>query len=285
MPNVGDYSSESDWMGACVPKMMQDKGMPQEQAVAACMNMWAHKGDKLALEQIERDLGLLPALKYSFAVKAVADGVLEVRAIPFDKQDSDRQWFDNTTDIMPDQFQTPVIMYQHSVSQGAKGFQGKPEVIGKAISGSLQKRNDGWYIRVALNLANKLAKGIWEAAQKGMVAVSSGSVAHLARLWKDGKLIPYDKGIPGKIGVWPFAELSLWEKGNGNFNASNPYAVALPVIKAIYRDAGLKFPDISAQSTPPRSEAHRANVRPEIVGMEKRLDQLYKQLKDRGKAR
>lgn len=40
MPKVGDYDNEKDWMSACVPKMMKDKEMDQDQAVAACMNMW-----------------------------------------------------------------------------------------------------------------------------------------------------------------------------------------------------------------------------------------------------
>lgn len=42
MPNVADFSSEQEWMGACVPKMM-DEGKPNEQAVAACMSMWKEK--------------------------------------------------------------------------------------------------------------------------------------------------------------------------------------------------------------------------------------------------
>lgn len=44
MPETTEYDNENDWMGACVPRMMQDKDMPQEQAVAACMNMWRDKG-------------------------------------------------------------------------------------------------------------------------------------------------------------------------------------------------------------------------------------------------
>ncbi len=42
MPNVSDYSTEKEWMGACVPKLVEE-GKDQEQAVAACSGMWAEK--------------------------------------------------------------------------------------------------------------------------------------------------------------------------------------------------------------------------------------------------
>jgi len=53
MPKVGDYDNEKDWMSACVPKMMSDKGMENGQAVAACMNMWSER-DKAS----EKDMGM-----------------------------------------------------------------------------------------------------------------------------------------------------------------------------------------------------------------------------------
>jgi len=42
MPDPKNYESEDDWMGACVPRMI-DEGKKQDQAVAACMNMWRNK--------------------------------------------------------------------------------------------------------------------------------------------------------------------------------------------------------------------------------------------------
>jgi hypothetical protein len=52
MPKVGDYDNEKDWMSACVPKMMSDKGMENDQAVAACMNMWRER-DKASKKDME----------------------------------------------------------------------------------------------------------------------------------------------------------------------------------------------------------------------------------------
>jgi HK97 family phage major capsid protein len=175
------------------------------------------------------------------AIKAVGDWELDVNAIPFSK-DVDGQWFDPDTDVMPDQFQTPAIIYQHSISDGAKGIEPRPVVIGKAVAGSLTRQADGWHIRVILDKANALAKRVMDAAKRGMVAVSSGTIDHLARLDIGGKLIPYDKAQPGRIAVWPFGELSLWDMGGGNLRPANHQAYALPAMKALYDDAGLTFP-------------------------------------------
>lgn len=192
------------------------------------------------------------------AVKAVDEWELEVRAIPFVGTDSDGQYFDENTDIMADAFSTPLAIYQHGINQGASGMQEKLIIVGKAKPGSLEKRKDGWYLRFVLDKAIKQAKDIMDAAWKGLVAVSSDSVAHLARLDIGGKLIPYEKNRPGRIAIWPLAGVSLWEMGNGNLQPASRQAIALPAMKAIYKDAGLPFPNTD-------------NVLPEAVKAVKRL--------------
>jgi len=177
-------------------------------------------------------------------VKAIGDWELDVLAIPFNSKDSDGQWFDADTDIMPDAFSTPLAVYQHGIKQGAKSLQDKPVIIGKTQAGTLEKKSDGWHIRVILDKLSEYAKAIMDAAKLGLVAVSSGSISHLARLEVNGKKIMYEKDRPGRIAVWPFAEISLWESGNGNMQPANRFAVALPAMKAIYREAGLPFPDV-----------------------------------------
>jgi len=196
------------------------------------------------------------------SVKAVGDWELDVLAIPFNRMDSDRQWFDDNTDIMSDAFQTPLIAYQHGLEQGAKSLQDKPITLGKAVPGSLEKKVDGWHIRVILDKASKYARQLMEAARKGLVAVSSGSIAHLARLEANGRLMQYEKNRPGRIAVWPLGEVSLWELGNGNMQPANPFAVALPVMKAMYREAGIPFPEIKPDTggDAQANSAHRARV-------------------------
>ena len=193
---------------------------------------------------------ILPAVK--MAVKAVGDWELDVVPVPFgshSNKDSDGQWFDPTTEIMEEVYDKPLVIYQHGIEQGGKSHQGKLVVVGKSIPGSLTRRADGWHVRVILDKTIAVAKQIMEAARKGLVAVSSDSIAHLARLDIGGKLIPYEKNRPGRIAVWPLAGFSLWELGNGNFQPANRQAIALPVMKAMYREAGLPFPEINPKPT------------------------------------
>lgn len=183
------------------------------------------------------------------AVKAVGDWELDVLVIPFGGKDSDGQYFDASTEIMHDAYTTPLVIYQHGAKQGAKGLEDKPQIIGKSVPGTLQKQADGWHIRAILDKGMRAAKEVMEAAWKGLVAVSSDSISHLARLDVGGKIIPYEKNRAGRIAVWPLAGYSLWEKGNGNFQPASHAAFALPVMKAMYREAGLPFPDLTPQPT------------------------------------
>jgi hypothetical protein len=236
MPDPADFDNQEKWMNACVPVMVGE-GKPQEQAVAACSSMWMMKDD---------------AQKYRMsliAVKAVGNWELDVTPVPFHSRDSDRQWFDEQTDIMNEVFQTPVVLYQHGVKQGARGLQDKPIILGKTQAGTLRKQHDGWHIRTVLDPNNPHSKEVMDAARKGNVAVSSDSITHLARLDIGGRFIQYEKTRPGRIAVWPLAGFSLWEKGNGNFQPANHMAVAQPTIKAIYREAGLAFPKVNSDTT------------------------------------
>ena len=175
-----------------------------------------------------------------YTVKAFKVGdnwELDVLAIPFGGRDSDNQYFDASTDIMPDVFTAPAIVYYHGVNPDGRNVQNNPPLIGKSVR--VEKKADGWHVRVLLDKAHEYAKRIWEAAKLGMAAASSGSIAHLARL-EGGKM--YDKNQPGRIAVWPFAELSLIDIGDGR-RPANPYAVALPVMKSVYKQAGIALPE------------------------------------------
>lgn len=192
--------------------------------------------------------------EYFIAIKAVGDWELDVLAIPFGSRDSDGQWFDDRTDIMHESFTTPLVVYQHGIKQGMEAIDEKPSVIGKSISGTLVKKVDGWHIKVVLDKAKDEAKRVMDAVKSGMVAVSSGTMAHLARLDIGGKLIQWEKNRAGRIAVWALGEISLWEKGSGNAKPANNFAVALPAMKAMYRDAGLPFPEIDTHGVIPKAE-------------------------------
>jgi hypothetical protein len=273
MPNPNEYDDEKTWMGVCIPKMVKE-GKSSDQAVAACMSMWEHKDDA---PEAQKAIEVAPT---NTAVKAVGDWELDVLAIPFGGKDSDGQWFDEDTDIMPEAFGTPLAVYQHGISQGAQSLQGNLIIVGKTKAGSLEKKSDGWHIRVILNKTIDAAKRLLEAAKNGMIAVSSGSISHLARLDIGGKRIMYEKDRPGRIAVWPFAEISLWEKGNGNMQPANQFAVALPAMKAIYRQAGIRFPDVS-DTYGVLSDAEIAAKRAKVTALKIRSKQLLEKINDR----
>jgi hypothetical protein len=210
----------------------------------------------------------------TLAVKALDDWELDVLAVPFDKPDSDGQTFDERTDFMLDSFASPVIIYHHGVEPGKKGLQQKPVVIGK--SQSVEVKPDGVHIRVLLDKTLEWARRVWEAAKKGLAVASSDSIAHLARLDVGGKSIMYEKNRAGRISVWALAGVSLWDKVEGNFQPASRYALALPAMKAIYRDAGLPFPDGVVCTHGDLPEATKAAKRAEAE--QQRAKKLIKQI-------
>jgi hypothetical protein len=216
------------------------------------------------------------AAKYlsNMAVKAVGDWKVEIKAVPYGT-DGDTQTFDADTDYMEDDFKDPLIIYQHGIKPGSapKGMQGiatgesleaKPVVIGKSIG--VEKRSDGVYITAILDKTKEYARRVWEAAKKGLAVASSDSISHLARLdVGNGREIMYEKTRPGRVTVWPLAGVSLWDAGNGNFPPASRNAYALPAMKAIYREAGLEFPDINLDTTGDAQATKRAQRRTEIM--------------------
>jgi len=211
-------------------------------------------------------------------VKAVGDWEIDITALPYMVRDSDGQWFDAETDTMPDNFPNPAIFYHHGVEPGAKSIQYNPIVIGKTIA--VEKKADGLHIRAILDKTKAEARKVWDAIKQGIAAVSSDSIAHLARLEiEGGKRIMYEKKRPGRIAVWPLAGVSLWDEVPGNFRPASRNAVALPAMKAIYRDAGLPFPDIDNGTTGAPQADEMARKRAEAIKTSKKILKRAKKLK------
>jgi hypothetical protein len=64
----------------------------------------------------------------------------------------------------------------------------------------------------------------------------------------------YEKDRPGRIAVWPLAGVSLWDATGDNLRPASPHALAMPAMKAIYREAGIPFP----AGTGDEAEANKA---------------------------
>jgi hypothetical protein len=154
------------------------------------------------------------------------DWVLDVLGAPFGGpyggRDSYGEYFTPETDFWLDHIATRPVVYYHGLREGA------PEVIGREIKAWIDAA--GVWFRVRLDQTKDAARRVWEAAQRGAARASSGAISHLVR-----------ESAGGRIDVWPIGELSLMD-GSVDLPA-NPYAVALPAARALYRSAGLALPE------------------------------------------
>jgi len=161
-------------------------------------------------------------------VKAIPSGnswTLEILGVPyggpFGGKDAQGEYFTPQTDLWLERIPKRPVIYYHGLAERDRA----PEIIGEELG--WERRDDGVWFRVLLDKTSQLARRVWEAAQKGMARASSGAIAHLARV-ADG----------GRIVVWPVAELSLLD--SRVHAPANPYAVALPEVKAAWSAAGLE---------------------------------------------
>ena len=163
-------------------------------------------------------------------IKAVGDWMLDVLGVPFggpqNGKDKHGEFFSPRTELYLDKF-TPLALYYHGFTPDGKP-QGEPEIIGKVEK--VTRAADGVWYRVALDKTKEYARRVWEAAQKGMARASSGTVAHLARIAKDGEILN-----------WAVTELSLFDVDESR-QPANDYAVAIAAAKTFYAKAGVNLP-------------------------------------------
>lgn len=176
-------------------------------------------------------------------VKAAGDWELDVLANPYggpnNGRDTDGQYFSPRTHFHEDQIPNPPAVYYHGYDKDASGKavpMGLPEWIGRAVKRWTDSRGV-WY-RIVLNSANQYAKRVWEAAKRGVARASSGVVLASHRVDEN----------TGEILSWLNGEISLFETDSGK-RPANSYAVALPALKAVFKQAGLVLPDFTAPQT------------------------------------
>jgi hypothetical protein len=174
-------------------------------------------------------------------VKAILSGDeyhLEILGVPFggpnNGRDADKERFTLESNLYLDVYKTIPLVLAHGMDPQTGKPSGKPVYVGTAEY--LRTDERGHWFRGVLDKSKKVIAGLWEAAKNGMLAASSGSINHLVRKAKDGTILE-----------WPVAELTLVDL-NSNMRPVNSYAVALPMIKAAYREAGIPFPDATLGS-------------------------------------
>ena len=183
-------------------------------------------------EQADDQIAALYASEDTKSIKAVGDYELDVLGIPFgdpQNKDSDGEYFTERTNLHLDKFPSPLIVYQH-------GYQ-KDETTGKATpikdppivadsKGYRVDKNGVWF-RVVLDKASEYCEQLWKAAKSGLLRASSQAITSLMR-----------KNPNGEITNWPVVEISLLDQ----LMPANKYAVALPVMKLRYEQAGKDWP-------------------------------------------
>lgn len=165
------------------------------------------------------------------SVKAIGDYRLEVLGVPFGSpsdRDSDGQYFDAGTNVHQDKYPTIPAVYYHGRDENGRAMD-KPEYFGTAKHTRTDAQGH-WY-EVILDKTKQYAQRVWEAAKNGIAMASSGSAPHLVRIAKDGQ-----------IKEWAVMELSIFDTGDGR-QPSNRHAVVMPMMKAIYAEAGIELPD------------------------------------------
>lgn len=191
------------------------------------------------------------------SVKAIQDGdewKIEMLGVPFggprNGKDIEGQFFDKTTNIHAAEYPEIPVTYFHTLDANNQPT-GEPEYIGKAKYERTDERGH-WYTAI-LDKSKEFASRVWEAAKAGFAAASSETLPHLIRA--EGN---------GHITNWPVAGMALLDVKNGR-SPVNSYAIAMPAMKAIYKNAGLTL-NVTEQSdkqsgtnpTPDKAEAIKA---------------------------
>src|SRR5574341_1022751 len=151
---------------------------------------------------------------------------------PFGGRDAQGEFFTPQTDLWLERIPRRPVVYYHGLAEAERA----PEIIGEETG--WERREDGVWFRVLLDKTSRLARRVWEAAQKGLARASSGAIGHLVRVAPDGRIL-----------VWPVGELSLLDARE--HPPANPYAVALVHAKATFAAAGLG--GVEAFTEPPPS--------------------------------
>jgi HK97 family phage major capsid protein len=165
------------------------------------------------------------------ALKSSGEMVLRILGAPFggpfNGKDHDGDYFDAKTNIHQDIYTEIPLIYSHGFDPKTGEQSEVPVFLGKAKYSHVDE--DGHWYEAVLDKTSEVATRLWHSALKGLVKASSGAINYLVRRAKDGRLIE-----------WGLAELSIIDTSEG-MNPANPYAVAVPMLKAHFKEAGIEF--------------------------------------------
>jgi hypothetical protein len=183
-------------------------------------------------DEAKKQIAALMADENTKSIKAIGDCEIEILGIPFGSvtnKDSDGEYFTKDTNLHLDKFPSPLLVYQHGYRKD--DVTGKPQPIKDPplVGGLRYDRIDdkGVWWRGTLDKASEYFTQLWDSAKLGLLRASSQAITSLVR-----------KNPDGQITNWPVVEISLLDR----LMPANKDAVALPVMKSRYEQAGKEWP-------------------------------------------
>lgn len=168
-------------------------------------------------DDAEAYLRALYASEHGQSVKALGDGRIGGYGVVWgsaQQRDLAGDYFTPESELWADQFPAVPVLYDHGQGQS-------PGVVGKTVR--YVRDHVGVWVEAQLDRANQYWKAVEELIDKGALAWSSGSVAHLVERER------------GWLKRWPIVEMSLTP------TPAEPRLTTVQAVKANYQAAGLLF--------------------------------------------
>jgi len=169
MPTPGKDETESDFMGRCV-SMMMDEGMDNDQAVAACMNMWRERSD-CPIERREAK-EVLPGFEY-----ILSDATVDRHGTIIDPNGWDTTTFQKN----------PIAFFNHN-SDWPIGTWEKIRVEGGRLVGKLKLAQEGTSARID-EITKLIRQGILKAVSVGFRILEEPDRSRKVPLYKKVQLL------------------------------------------------------------------------------------------------
>ena len=215
MPDPNEYSSEKEFMAACVPRMM-DEGKEQDQAVAACISMWERKSVTVTpvpeFTETEMKIGARNSRSDAERLQMIHDYAVENGAT-CEKEEPEEKSLDDTVinyggeikalgdgrvggylvrfsgpddpDISAARdFFTPETDYMIEFPGKSIGwFNHALDTKKQRLINPVDMKDDefGIWAETILDQRDRYEKFLYDLAQKGKLGWSSGTASHLVR--------------------------------------------------------------------------------------------------------